>query len=265
MRSLAGLLFVAALAVQSAPAAGQQPDKPYAPQSARANSYLGVGVLDVDADRIKSLNLDADTGVQVMRVNEGSPAEKAGLKLGDILLTYNGEKILAGRQLGRLVSETPVGRRVKLKYWRDGATGTCEVTTAAAPELPSDLQTSIRELGDQMNRIRFSMPMDVPTPMLVWRNRFLGIVVEPLDPQLSDYFGVKDGVLVRFVEKGSPAETAGIRSGDVLTAVGSQTISNPRDVSSCIRNQTTSKQVMVSLVRNHKPLKLNVTPAEYPQ
>ena len=107
--------------------------------------------------------------------------------------------------------------------------------------------------------------MDVPTPLLVWRNRFLGIVVEPLDPPLAEYFGVKEGVLVRFVEKDSPADAAGMRSGDVVTSIGTQMVSNPRDVSACIRNQTVSKQVVVSVVRNHKPVKLNITPAEYPQ
>jgi serine protease Do len=265
MRFLAGLLFMAALAAVGVPASGQQAGN-YSPatQNLKSGSYLGVGVADVDAERIKALNLDNESGVEVLRVAEGSPAEKAGLKPGDILLTYNGENILGGRQLGRLVSETPVGRRLKIRYWRNGAVQTCALTTAPVPESVSDLQSSMREFSDQMNRLRLSMPMDVPTPMLVWRNRLLGIVVEPLDPQLAEFFGVKDGVLVRFVDQGSPAETAGMRSGDVLTAVGSQAISNPRDVSACIRNQE-SKQVMVSLVRNHKLLKLTVTPAEYPQ
>lgn len=271
MRFLVGFLLVAALASVGAPASTKQADN-YPPatqnsatQNLKNGSYLGVGVADVESERIKSLNLDNESGVQVLRVAEGSPAEKAGLKPGDFLLTYNGENILGGRQLGRLVSETPVGRHVKIKYWRSGTVQTCTVTTAAAPEPVNDLPASMKELSDQMYRLRFSMPMDIPTPMLVWRNRLLGIVMEPLDPPLADFFGVRDGILVRFVEKSSPAEAAGVRSGDVLTAVGAQAINNPRDVSICIRNQTASKQVTLSVVRNHKLLKLTVTPAEYPQ
>lgn len=267
MRFLAGLVLMGALTSLGTPAPGQEPSSPSpaASENRKAGSYLGVGVADLDADHLKSLNLDSDTGVQILRLADGSPAQKAGLKPGDILLAYNGENILGGTQLGRLVIETPVGRRVRIRYWRDGSVQTCIVTTAAAPPQSNDLQASMREYSDQIGRLRLSMPMDIPTPLLVWRNRFLGVVVEPLDAQLSEYFGVKEGVLVRLVEKGSPAETAGMHSGDVLTAIGSQAVSNPRDVSSCIRNQTASKQVTVSLVRNHKPLKLSITPAEYPQ
>lgn len=264
MRYLAGLLLVAVLImVAGGSAQGRQADDlgSSAAQISKPVSYLGIGVTDVDAERIKSLNLptslENESGVEVVRLAEGSPAEKAGLKPGDILLTYNGENILGGRQLGRLVSETPVGRKVKVRYWRNGSVQSCVVTTAAAPEAGT-----VREFPEGFH---FPIPMDIPTPILVWRNRVLGIVVEPLDPQLADFFGVKDGVLVRYVEKGSPAETGGMRSGDVLTAVGTQTVNNPRDVSSCIRAQTRSKQVTVSLMRDHRPLKLTITPAEYPQ
>lgn len=266
MRFIAGVLWmIAAFGLVSAAAAApaQQPEghPPVSSQNTKSGSYLGVGVVDVDSGRLKSLAPDSETGVQVMHLRDGSPAQKAGLRVGDVLLSYNGENILGGQQLGRLVAETPVGRHVKLKFWRDGNVQTCVVTTAPAPDVTSELQSNMRELGEQMGRLRFSMPMDVPTPLLVWRNRMLGIVVEPLDPQLADYFGVRDGVLVRLVEKGSPADAAGIRSGDVVTSVGGQQVSSPRDLSMCMRNQTTTAQISVSLTRNHKPMKLNVTPA----
>lgn len=263
MRFLGRILLFALLAPLGIPAFGQQFDSfPQAAQTAKTSSYLGVGVTDVDSERIRSLNLENESGVQIVRLSEGSPADKAGLKPGDILLSYNGETILGGRQLGRLVSETPIGRHVKIRYWRDGTVHTGVLTTEAAPDALTELQNRMSELADGA---RFPMPTDVPTPILVWHNRALGMGVEPLDSQLADYFGVKDGVLVRFVDKGSPADTAGIRSGDVLTAVGTQQVSNPHEVSSCIRSQPASKQVSISLVRNHKPLKLTVTPASYPQ
>lgn len=262
MRFLAGLLFFAFLAV-GIPAIGQQSDSfPQASPNPKATSYLGVGVTDVDSERIRSLNLENESGVQIIRLVDGSPAAKAGLKPGDLLLSYNGESILGGRQLGRLVAETPVGRHVKIRFWRDGAVKTSILTTEAAPDSLTDLQAKMRDLADGM---RFPVPMDVPTPILVWRNRVLGIEVEPLDSQLAEYFGVKEGVLVRFVEKGSPAETGGVRSGDILTAVGNEPVNNPHDVTICIRNQAASKQVSISIVRDHKHLKVTITPAAYPQ
>lgn len=265
MRFLVGLVLTAALGAFGGPASGQLSDAPpSATQNRPTGSYLGLGVADLDPERVSSLNVGSDSGVQVLRVMGESPAEKAGLKPGDILLTYNGEKILGGQQLGRLAAETPARRRIKLTYWRDGKVQTALVTTVPPPPA-NDLQSNMQAFSDQIGRLRLSMPMDVPTPMLVWRNRVLGTVCEPLDPQLADYFGVKDGILVRFVDKGSPADMAGVRSGDVLTSIGTQTLNNPHDVTMCIRSQTASKQVTVSLVRNHKTLKLNIALPEYPQ
>src|SRR5690348_2996460 len=92
-------------------------------------SYLGIRLADIDADRAKALELDEPRGVEVTRVEQGSPADKAGVKAGDVLLSYNGEKILGAQQLGRLVRETPEGRKVRLQFWRDARTQTCTVIT----------------------------------------------------------------------------------------------------------------------------------------
>jgi serine protease Do len=265
MRFLAGFVFAAALCAFGAPASGQLPDiPPYAEQNRQPGSYLGIGVADLDSERVGTLKVGSDSGVQIIRVMGGSPAEKAGLKPGDILLTYNGENILGGQQLGHLAAETPAKRRIKLTYWRNGKIQAALLTTAPPPPA-SDLQSNMQALSEQFGRLRLSMPMDVPTPMLVWRNRVLGTVCEPLDPQLADYFGVKDGILVRFVEKGSPAEIAGVRSGDVLTSIGTHTLNNPHDVTMGLRSQASSKELTVSLVRNHRPLKLTIPIPDYPQ
>jgi serine protease Do len=86
----------------------------------RSGTYLGVQLADIDADRAKALHLDEERGVEIEKVEPGSPAESAGLRAGDVLLTYNGENILGARQLGRLVSETPKGRKVRIQFWREG-------------------------------------------------------------------------------------------------------------------------------------------------
>ena len=105
-----------------------------------------------------------------------------------------------------------------------------------------------------------SMPIDVPVPVIAWRNRALGIVCETLDPQMAAYFGVKDGVLVRLVEKGSASEHAGIKPGDVLVSVGDRRLTNPRDVTSCMRDKRSSTSMLISLIRDHKAVKLSVIP-----
>src|SRR6201996_1440109 len=86
----------------------------------RGGVYLGVRLADIDSDRARALHLNEERGAEVVKVEPGSPAESAGLKAGDVLVSYNGENILGAQQLGRLVSETPKGRKVKIQFWRDG-------------------------------------------------------------------------------------------------------------------------------------------------
>ncbi len=227
-------------------------------------SYLGVGLADIDADRASALKLNEPRGVEVTKVEEGSPAEKAGIKQGDVLLSYNGENILGAQQLGRLVRETPEGRRIKIQLWRDGKTQTLTTTTesrkARDMEMPAELMNL--HLPDMRN---MTIP-DFPTPLMLWKSAALGIECEPLDSQLAQYFGVKQGVLVRSVANGSPAEKAGLKAGDVLTSIGDRPIASPRDVTGFLRMQhQPSSSIRVVVEREHRQLTLNLASVEYPQ
>jgi serine protease Do len=230
----------------------------------RPGSYLGVHLSDIDSEGAKALKLDEARGVEVKRVEEGSPADQAGIKAGDVLLTYNGENILGAQQLGRLVAETPQGRKIKIEYWRDGKTHSTAVTTGAPTAAPFDLPPNF--VGFPVPDMRnFAMP-DVPNPLLVWRNSWIGVECEPIDSQLAEYFGVKRGVLVRSVAKNSPAGRAGIKAGDVLTAIDERTVATPRDLSSYMRGQHQSgKPILIALVRDHKELKVSVVPSANPE
>ena len=87
-------------------------------------TYLGVNLAEIDANRAKELKLKEDYGVEITRVEENSPAEKAGVKAGDVVLEYNGQRVEGMEQFGRMVRETPPGREVKLTISRNGATQT---------------------------------------------------------------------------------------------------------------------------------------------
>lgn len=236
----------------------------FAPEIHGGGSYLGVGLADLDADRADALKLGEARGVEVTKVEEGSPAENAGLKAGDVLLSYNGENVLGAQQFVRLVQETPQGRKIKVQFWRDGKTQNTMVTTGAprphALEMPPGL------VGLEMPDLRnFAIP-DIPNPLLVWKSSTLGMECEPVSSQLAEYFGVKRGVLVRSVDKGSAAEKAGLRAGDVVTAVGDRSIATPRDLTSFMRVQhQPGKPVSIALVRDHKEVTLSVMPSGNPE
>jgi serine protease Do len=228
-------------------------------------SYLGISLAEIDADRAKALKLDEPRGVEVTRVEQGAPADKAGIRPGDVLLSYNGENILGAQQLGRLVRETPQGRKVRLQLWRDGRTQTLTVTTEARRGPAVDMPTGFMHFPNVPELGNFTI-RDIPSPMLMWRISALGIECEPIDSQLAEFFGVKRGVLVRSVAKDSPGKKAGLKAGDVLTSIGNRPIATPHDVTGFLRMQRDAgTPISVVVVREHKQLTLNVAPSEYPR
>ncbi len=265
--ALAGLTVLTGGPLQ-AQSDGQRALRLFPPQL-RGGSYLGISLNDIDADRAKALKLDQERGVEVTEVIDGSPAEAAGIKAGDVLLTYNGENILGAEQFVRLVQETPKGRKIRIQFWRDGKMQTTMVTTGAPrPQwfnLPSgqmNFQTpELQSLQRSLQQRALQMP-DIPNPVLMWKSTVLGIECEPVDSQLAQYFGVKQGVLVRSVEKGSAADKAGLKAGDVITSIGDRTVATPRDLTSYIRMQDQpGRAISLALMREHKELTLTVSPS----
>lgn len=219
-------------------------------------SYLGVRLADIDANRAKVLKLPQAEGVEVAEVEPGSPAEKAGLRKGDVLLTYNGENILGAEHLVRLVAETPKDRRIKIRYSRDGHEQTALIVTAAH-EAPGFGYEMPRSPSDFFRHFKMT---DMPAPLLLWKTS-IGIECEPLDSQLAKYFGVSHGVLVRSVETDSAGERAGLRAGDVVTLFGDRSVSSPKDVTGILRANRSDKPIPVTVTREHRQIQMTIKPS----
>ena len=253
------VLFTAGLSAQ-APDFFQTPPAPGGPQvyefhtgALGGGSYLGVNLAEIDSVRAKELKLKETTGVEITRVEEGSPAEKAGLKPNDVVLEYNGQHVEGMEQFGRLVRETPAGREVKLVISRSGATQTI-VATVAAHKVRT-FAGNVKDFLPDMPDIR--MP-DMPQMFSVWRSPVLGVEAEALGSQLAAFFGVKEGVLVRSVLKDSAAEKAGIKAGDVITKVDGAAVTTPNELSSAVHSASSKKTFAVDLMRDHKAVSVNV-------
>lgn len=268
-----GILALVALSpalLRAQPTPAPAPPPPPAPSYAvgplkitENRSYLGVGVREVDAERARALKLREEYGVEVTNVEEESPAAKAGLKTGDVVLEYNGQRVEGTEQFVRFVRETPMGRTVKLLVSRSGGTLT----------LTPILATRKLKAPQAFGWERFEMPdiqmppiPDVPMAMMSWRSSTLGVVAESLEPQLAAFFGVKEGVLVRSVVAGSTAEKAGFKAGDVILKVDDSKVASPRDVTSAIRTARSGKKpsVPVAIMRDKKEVALTVTLPEEP-
>jgi serine protease Do len=245
-----------AAALQAAPPQPPPPEQPKVVTLARGGSFLGVGVTEIDTERAKTLNLREERGVEVTRLEDDGPADKAGLKVGDVVLEYNGQRVDGTEQFVRLVRETPAGREVKLLINRGGATQTIPVKigmrkTGAVLRGPEGFRFEIPE-GPMIQ-----IP-DIPKTFMSWRSTLLGIEAEALESQLAQYFGVKEGVLVRSVMKGTAAEKAGLKAGDVITKVDGTATANPRDVSKAIRAAASKKTAALQVVREKRDMTLNV-------
>jgi serine protease Do len=215
-------------------------------------TYLGVNLCEIPSERARELKLKEAYGVEITRVEDGSPAEKAGLKSGDVVLEYNGQRVEGMEQFGRLVRETPSGREVKLLISRNGATQSITAT----------LQTrKLKTMATVMPN--FDMPEihmpDMPQIFTTWRNPMLGVEAESLGPQLAAYFGVKDGVLVRSVSKDTAAEKAGIKAGDVITKVAESSVTTPNELVSAVHAAMAKKSFPIELMRDRHETSVTVT------
>jgi len=280
----ATLLSAAAWAqtVQPAPPSPPKPPLVDSPMTPRARSalrtipargtYLGVGVVDVDASRAGALKLKETRGAEVTVLNPQSPAAKAGIQVGDVILEYNGQPVEGGAELQRLVRETPTGRQVKIGLWRNGAPVAVTATVeemGAYPVGPGGVMD--RDYWPFDGGFNFppvpSMPLDLPRMVTVFQISALGVVCESLEhnSQLGDFFGAKEGLLVRSVALNSPADKAGIKAGDVIVKAGDTRIATNRDMESALRASRSSGQLPITIVRGKHQTALTVTLASRPE
>jgi serine protease Do len=214
-------------------------------------AWLGVRLEEVTAEKAKELKLPGEYGVIVQDVEENSPAAKAGLAKGDVILEFAGEKIRGTAHMRRLVRETPAGRTVSLQVSRSG-----------------QLRTLTAKLEAGGNRV-FELPevppipavpeVEVPNFEFVWRARGarLGISGDELTPQLAEYFGVKQGkgVLVREVVVGSAAAKAGLKAGDVIVAVDGKEVTSVSKLRRALAGEKEEKEarkVTLTIVRDKR-------------
>jgi serine protease Do len=226
--------------------------------SSAGSRYIGVMVQEIDGERAKELKLHEEYGVEVTRIEADSPAERAGLKVGDTIQQYNGQRVEGMEEFKRLVNETPAGREVKLEVIRAGAPQTLTVKIAQRRLQNAFSMPHAMPAPQAVPMTQFEMRLpDFPRSFLTWKSSVLGVEAESLEGQLAEYFGVKEGVLVRSVTKGSAADKAGIKAGDVITRVDDSKVATPADISAHIRS-VKGKQAPVVVMRDHKEMTFNV-------
>jgi serine protease Do len=158
--------------------------------------WLGVSIQQVTPDIAASLGLDKSAGVLVSSVGDGTPAEKAGIKVGDVIIEYNGETIKHSSELPLLVARTKVGQTVPLKVFR-----------------------SKKEIG--LSATVEELEVDEIAPTSKKNDPDFGLTVQRLPPEIARSLRLEDsqGVIITALDPGGPGAAAGFRRGDVILEI----------------------------------------------
>jgi len=221
--------------------------------------WLGVGVAEVNTDKVKELKLPAERGVLLGKVVPESPAAKAGLKENDVVTEVNGQRVEGTEQFRRMIREIPSGRTAQLTIWRDGRAQPVNVTVGKSEARHTQTLVSPGTFAFHMPEIPPMEGLAEWTPWAPNRSR-IGIDAEDLEGEFGKYFGAPEGegVLVRGVFDEMPAAKAGIKVGDVITSVDSDRIRSVGDLREKLMEKKGEKSIKIGVIRNKAALTLSV-------
>ena len=248
----------------------QEPDAPETQRSfslfVEGGAFLGVYAEEINKENYARYGLREVRGVGVTQVVKGSPAEKAGLRKDDVIVRFDGESVTSVRKLNRSVGEASADQTVRLTISRGGAEQEVSATLAKHTGLANIIGPTIKD--EVLRSIPRNFPQNPGEGNFVFAfgaNRRIGVSTQPLTKQLADYFGAKDGgLLITSVNDNSPAAKAGLKAGDVITAVDGEKVTSSGDVSRAI-NKKQDGDVTLTILRDHNTRTITLTPEKNPE
>jgi serine protease Do len=197
--------------------------------------YLGVLIQKVTPELAESLGMEKSQGALVANVSKDGPADKSGVKVGDVIVEFDGKEIKDSGDLPIIVARTPIDKKVRMKVLRDKKELTMNV---AVGELKDEVVASAPEKGE------------------------MGLTVQRLTPQIAESLGLEkaEGIVVSAVEPGSAADEAGIRRGDVIVEIDRKPIRNLEEYKKSIGTIRKGKGVLFLVRRGESTLFLALRP-----
>lgn len=237
-----------------------------APLSAKtakgSNAWLGVYTQSVDRDISDAFELDIDYGAIVNEVLGDSPADEAGINDGDVIISFDGQKVWDQDDLLDFIEEKKAGESVALELIRDGKSMTVNVELGKRPR-SRGLFSSGRKY-EQRSNFRLAPGSGKVRRFGFSSGGYVGISLTTLTEQLADYFGVKgnEGVLITEVTEDSPAQEAGLKAGDVIIAIEDEEISDYSDVKEIVGESDKGDKLTFTILRNKRKQKIEVEVGE---
>jgi serine protease Do len=220
-----------------------------------ARGFLGVEVGDVQQERISALHLKDAHGAEITVLDHDAPAGKVGLRLHDVILEVNGQPIDGAEQMRSILHETPPGRRLQLIICRDGVSQNVTVQLADRRKVQEEARERLDTVGvsSSSGNSFVSSGADLPSSS-GFHSPFggslhVGVMVEPLAAQMSDFLGLQGGVMIKSVAHKSAADAAGLRPHDVVLQVGGEAVVTSSDWERLLRSSE-GKPVQVEILRD---------------
>ena len=237
--------------------------------------YLGIQTAEVTKDNFAKYGLKEVRGVAVEKVIEGSPAEKAGVQVGDVIVRFNDEDVTSVRKLTRLLGEVSPDHQARITVVRGGSERELTATVGKRPtpkfnegsfkwshgEFPKmpDMPNFPTPNWQEPHAAPF--PKDAPEPF-VWQmgsGRRIGVGVTTLTKQLSEHFAVDGGVMINEVRANSPAAKAGLKAGDIIVEAEGKDINGEGDLIRVIQEKKEG-DVSLTFIRGGNRQTIRVTP-----
>ena len=206
-----------------------------------SRGWLGVLIQEVTRDLAETFGMKTPHGALVAKVLEDSPAQQAGLQVGDVIVEFNGKKVTRSSSLPPLVGRTPVDKYADVTIIRNQREKTIKVKIA---QLPSDITQA-------------SAPVVEPEKI---EKSALGMSVSPLDKATRDKLNVSSGVLVENVDEQGPASSAGIRKGDVISMIDNHGVNSIDEFDQVVDGLKDQKSVAILIQRSNGPVFLAIKP-----
>lgn len=279
---LALILAAGVVAQQPAPPPSPPDDEPMDQSFSffiDGGGFLGIYAENINRENMGRYHMSQVRGVGVTQVIKDSPAEKAGLRKDDVILRLDGENVSSVRKLNRLVSELAPDQSVRVNFSRSGAEQEVSATIGKRTNqsFAGDLLKGEPKMwkfeGPDMKSFKWEGPLigrgdlfdnkDGDMWFSLGNARRIGVSTMELTKQLADYFGITSGkgVLVTSVVNDGPAAKAGLRAGDVITAIEGEEVDSPGDISRAISRKKEG-DVTLTIIRNKTQQTIRVTPTE---
>nr|MBN2277405.1 PDZ domain-containing protein [candidate division Zixibacteria bacterium] len=226
-------------------------------------AWLGIYTQTIDNNLKEAFNLDTDHGVVIKMLIPDSPADKAGLKQGDIILSFDGEKLADADQLIAAMKQHKDGDKVTLDIFRKGKEKQVEIVLGR--RLDQDKADQLYQWYG-LNNLPKTYSKSYKFSNSSMADTYIGVNLQDLGPQLAEYFGVGDGTgaLIAEVIPESPAEKAGLKAGDVIVKIDGNLVGELSDVQQAVWEKEKGDKIKLTVLRDKKEQEFSLEVDESP-